>query len=259
MARAMLSEPTRLARDLEGTYAIWVRELLVYRREKPRVVSSLVQPLLWIFVFGGGLGSAIEIQGESYRAFIFPGILIMATMFTCVFYGLYIVWDKRLDVLKQVMVSPISRVAIFAGKVLGGSTDALIQATLLLLLGVILIHMPAAGAPVALALVALAAVGLTAMGLAIGSFFEDPESFQVLFSFLVFPMFMLSGAVYPLTNLPGWLQVLTRLDPLTYAVDALRDVLLHRHAFPLAFDVGAVALYSAVMVLVGTWAFSRTR
>src|SRR5438046_1996718 len=122
---------SQMMRDIEGVYAIWIRELIVFKREKTRVISSLIQPLLWIFVFGGGIGSSVTVPGGNYRAFIFPGVVIMTALFSCVFYGMYIVWDKKLDVLKQVLVSPISRIAIFAGKVLGGSTGALIQTLLL--------------------------------------------------------------------------------------------------------------------------------
>ncbi len=250
---------TRLRRDAEGIHAIWVRELLVFRREKSRVISSLVQPLLWIFVFGGGVGSTVSVPGGNYRAFIFPGIVIMSTMFSCVFYGMYIVWDKKLDVLKQVLVSPISRVAIFTGKVLGGCTDALIQAVLLLLLGLIITPMHPAGMLAGLGLLTVAAIGLTGLGLAIGSFFESPEGFQVIFSFLVFPMFLMSGAVYPLTNLPLWLHVATRANPLTYAVDGLRGVLLGTHTFALGLDVAVMVAFSTAMVWIGSWAFSRTR
>jgi ABC-2 type transport system permease protein len=251
--------PSPIARDLEGIWAIWIRELIVFKREKVRVISSLVQPLLWIFVFGGGVSANATVPGGNYRAFIFPGILIMSTLFTCVFYGMYVVWDKKLDVLKQVLVSPISRIAIFTGKVLGGSTDALVQAALLLILGLFLTPMRLVDVPAALVLVALAAVGLTALGLAIGSFFESPEGFQLVLTFLVFPMFFLSGAVYALTHLELWLRIATRINPVTYMVDALRGILLHLHTFPIALDFLVVAAFSAVMVGFGSWAFSRTR
>lgn len=252
--------PSRFMHDLDGVRAVWIRELIVFKREKSRVISSLIQPLLWIFVFGGGLGASVTtIPGGNYQRFILPGIVIMSTMFACVFYGMYIVWDKKLDVLKQVMVSPVSRWAIFSGKVLGGSTDALIQAALLLLLGVIVFHVPLSAAPPALAFLTIAAFGLTSLGLAIGSFFDSPEGFQVIFSSVIFPMFLLSGATYPLENLPAWLTVATRINPLTYAVDALRGLLVGHHTFPFALSVGVVVAFSAASLGTGLWAFSRTK
>ncbi len=249
----------RLRRDFEGILAIWIRELKVFQREKSRVFSSLVQPLLWIFVFGGGVGGAMAVPGGNYRAFIFPGILVMSTMFTCVFYGMYIVWDKKLDVLKQVLVSPVSRVAIFTGKVLGGSTDAVIQGTLLIALGFIIAHLRVADALAGLGFLVLISVGLTGLGLAVGSFFESPEGFQIVLSFLVFPMYFLSGALYNLDGLPGWLHVATRVNPISYAVDGMRAILVHVHSFPLALDVAVVGTFSLVMVVLGSWAFSRQK
>lgn len=249
----------RLRRDFEGILAIWIRELKVFQREKSRVISSMVQPLLWIFVFGGGVGGAMHIPGGNYRAFIFPGVLVMSTLFTCVFYGMYIVWDKKLDVLKQILVSPVSRIAIFTGKMLGGSTDAVLQGTLLIILGFFIAHLHVVDALAGLAFLVLIAVGLTGLGLAIGSFFESPEGFQIVLSFVVFPMYFLSGALYDLNGLPGWLHVATRVNPITYAVDGMRAILVHVHTFPLAVDIAVVGTFSAVMLLVGSWAFSRQK
>ena len=248
-----------LARDLEGIAAIWIRELLVFRREKSRVISSLIQPLLWIFVFGGGIARQVAVPGGNYRAFIFPGVLIMSTMFTCVFFGMYVVWDKKLDVLKQIMVAPVSRVAIFLGKMLGGSTDAILQGVLLLLIGFLIAHIHALDAAVGLAFLALVAVGLTGLGLAIGSFFESPEGFQIVLSFLVFPMYFLSGALYSLTGLPLWLHIATRVNPLSYCVDMMRGILVHQHTFPFAVDLAVVGGFTAAMLVLGSWAFSRQK
>ncbi len=122
--------------ELEGFYALWYRELKVFTREKSRVVSSLFTPLLWITVFGGGLGSAVSLGGVNYQVFIFPGILTMTILFSSVFFGLYIVWDKKIDFFKEVLVAPLSRTTIFAGKMVGGSVDSLLQGGAMLVLGV---------------------------------------------------------------------------------------------------------------------------
>ncbi len=117
----------------EAIYALWLRELMVFRREKSRVITSIFNPILWIFVFGGGLGSSVNIGGLNYQVFVYPGILAMTVLFTSVFYGVYIVWDRRIDILKEVLVAPLSRTTIFVGKVLGGCTDAMLQAFIVLL------------------------------------------------------------------------------------------------------------------------------
>ena len=120
----------------DGVYAIWVREIIVFMREKERVISAVVTPLMWIFAVGGGLGASVQIEGMSYQMFMFPGIASMAILFGSIFYGMYIIWDRKLDFLKEVLVAPVPRSAVFLGKMLGGMSDALMQVTVLLLIGV---------------------------------------------------------------------------------------------------------------------------
>ena len=117
----------RLQKELMGIYAFWWREFKVFQREKSRIVSSIVQPLMWLFLFGSGVGAGVSISDLNYRDYIYPGILTMSVLFGSVFFGLYIVWDRKLDVLKAVLVAPVSRISIFLGKVLGGCTDVMLQ------------------------------------------------------------------------------------------------------------------------------------
>ena len=124
--------------ERSGLYAIWYREFKVFLREKSRIVASIINPILWLLVFGGGLGSSISVKGTNYQAFIYPGILAQAALFSSIFFGVYIVWDRKIDFLKEVLVAPISRTTIFVGKILGGATDALIQSAILLVLGAVL-------------------------------------------------------------------------------------------------------------------------
>lgn len=255
------------AGELSGIHAVWLREFLVFKREKSRVVSSLVTPLMWTFLFGSGIGSSYTpVTGIGYQAFIFPGIIIMGMSFSAVFFGLYIIWDKKIDVLKAVLVAPVSRTAIFLGKVLGGCTDVMIQATLLLFIGVALFRFDPLGLAAAFLVLLLTAMGLVAVGLALGSFFESAEGFQMLISFLIFPLFFTSGALYPVDDkLPGWLMVLTRLNPLSYSVDGVRGSLLGYSALSygavpaLLVDGAVVAGFAAGMILFGAWAFSRMK
>lgn len=257
-----------LQRDLHGIHAIWLREFKIFQRERSRVVSALASPLLWLFLLGTGLRSTASTpEGVDYYAYIFPGVALMSVLFQGMFFGLYIVWDRKIDVLKAVLVSPVSRPAVFFGKVLGGCTDVTIQAAILLLIGLAVIpdgHEEMvrylALYPVAVALVVLIAVGLVSVGLTIGSFFESLEGFQVFITFLAFPMFFLSGALYSLEGLPPWFSQAVTLNPMTYAVDALRWLLVPAAGrLNPAVDLAVISGFGMVMVLVGSWSFRRMR
>jgi ABC-2 type transport system permease protein len=246
--------------ELEGFYALWYRELKVFTREKSRVVSSLVTPLLWLVVFGGGLGSAVSLGGVNYQVFIFPGILTMTILFSSVFFGLYIVWDKKIDFFKEVLVAPLSRVTIFAGKMVGGSIDALLQGAAMLVLGVVLgIQYNLLALVLAFVFMFVLASGLVSLGLIIGSNMESVEGFQLVISFLVFPMFFFSGALFPIDNLPPYLLVFTMIDPVTYAVDGLRGLLLGSSQLPIILNLGILLGFAAVFIAVGTWSFKRLK
>jgi ABC-2 type transport system permease protein len=262
-------------RELAGVHAVWLREFTVFKRETSRVVSALVQPLMWIFLFGGGLGGSVAREGSvadlpaglTYQQFIFPGVLMMSALFTSLYYGLYIVWDRKIDVLKEILVSPVSRTAIFFGKVLGGCTDVLIQSCVLLALGYFILGRPGTGyllhlAP-ALGVVFLAAVGTVSIGLCLGSLFESLEGFQVVTTFIAFPLFFLSGALYPLgetlREAQPALYAAARLDPVTYPVDALRGILLHANGFPMALSLAVMGAFAAAMVALGGFAFNRMK
>jgi len=246
--------------ELDGLYALWYREFKVFLREKSRIVSSLFTPLLWIVVFGGGLGSSVSLGGTNYQAFIFPGILTMTVLFSSIFFGLYIVWDKRIDFFKEVLVAPLSRLTIFAGKTLGGCTDALIQGSLMLAFGVILgVSYTVQMVVLSMIFMLVLASALVSIGLVIGSFMESPEGFNLIVSFLIFPLFFLSGALFPIDNLPSWLHAFTTLNPVTYAVDGLRGVILGISTFPVMIDLGVVAGFAAVMIGIGSIAFSRMK
>ncbi len=245
---------------LEGLYALWYREIKVFLREKSRVVSSLFTPLLWIVVFGGGLGSSVSLGGTNYQVFIFPGILAMTVLFTSIFFGLYIVWDKRIDFFKEVLVAPLSRLTIFAGKMLGGCTDALIQGGLMLAFGVLLgVSYTIQSVVAVIVFLAVLASAVVSIGLVIGSRMESPEGFNLIVSFVVFPLFFLSGALFPIDNLPSWLHVFTILNPITYAVDGMRGAMLGTSTFPVIMDLGVLLAFAGVMIVVGSIAFSRMK
>lgn len=245
---------------LGGVYGIWLREFKVFQREKSRVISSLATPLMWMVIVGTGLGASFSAGSGSYESFMFPGIVMMLVLFSAMFFGLYIVWDRKIDVLKEVLVSPIPRTAIFFGKVLGGCTDVIVQVGVFLVIGVFFAPTTALTIVAGLGIAMILALGIVSIGLTIGSVFESLEGFQVIVSFLVFPLFFLSGALFPLDNLPGWLRTITYLDPVTYAVDALRQIQLGTYAgIPLAADFAVILGFAAVMIVVGTLAFRRMK
>ncbi len=253
--------------ELNGILAIWYREFKVFLREKSRIVASIVNPILWLLIFGGGLGANVAISGINYQTFIYPGVLIQATLFSSIFFGVYIVWDRKIDFLKEVLVAPISRTSIFIGKVIGGTTDSFIQSLILLLLGAILggfgiipgLHMRMSSIIMSLIILVIATAGMVSIGLIIGSRMESPEGFQLITSFLLFPLFFLSGALFPINRLPSWLAVFTFLNPLTYAVDALRGVLLGTAQFTLLFDFGIITAFGVAAIFVGTFAFEKMK
>lgn len=246
--------------ELEGLYALWYREFKVFLREKSRIASSLFTPLLWVVVFGGGLGSSVSLSGTNYQVFIFPGILTMTILFSSIFFGLYIVWDKKIDFFKEVLVAPLSRLTIFAGKMLGGCTDSLIQGTLVLAFGVVLgLTYTLQSVALAMIFMLVLASATVSIGLVIGSRMESPEGFNLIVSFLVFPLFFLSGALFPIGNLPSWLSIFTMLNPVTYAVDGMRGVMLGISTFPVLLDLGVLVAFAAGMMMIGSIAFSRMK
>jgi ABC-2 type transport system permease protein len=180
-------------------------------------------------------------------------------MFGTVFYGLYIVWDRKIDVLKEILVAPISRITVFFGKVLGGATDALITVSILLVLGVALVGVAPVGVLSGLAVAVLLAIGMVSIGLTLGSFFESMEGFQVIVTFMVFPLFFLSAALYPLAGLDPVMASAVRANPVTYAVDAMRGVLIGQSYFPVWLDLSVVVLFDVTMVLIGAWAFRKMK
>src|SRR5690242_6631169 len=263
--------------ELGKLYAIWLREFKVFLRERSRLIASTFTPLLWLFVIGGGLGALVTNPSESsvindnselgtasgmtYQKFIFPGIVSMSIIFSSVFFGSYVIWDRKFDFLKSVMVAPVSRTTIFIGKTFGGMTTSLIQAAILLVIGLFLgIHYTPLSIVFIIAIILFLSFALTSLGLIIGSYMESLEGFQLIVSFVVFPLYFLSGALFPLNNLPHWLSILTALDPATYAVDALRNTMLGIPGKnPFAADIGILLGSVVFLGIIGMLSFRRMK
>ena len=226
-----------IADDLRAMRMVWKRELIRFGRNRTRIVTSLVQPILFLVVLGTGLSSITRglPSGVDFKTFMFPGILAMAVLFTAIFSSVSIVWDREFGFMREMLVAPVRRSSIVIGKTLGGATVATFQGLVMLCLAG-LVHVPYN--PVLLATLVvelvLVATALTAFGTMLASRMEQVESFQVVMQFFVLPMFFLSGALFPLTGLPAWLRVLTRIDPLTYGVDPMRRAVFNHLGLPRA-------------------------
>ena len=241
-------------------YVLWLRELRRYIRSRAQIVASLGQPTLYLVALGFGLGPVFQRAGEgNYVQFVAPGIMAMTVLFSSIFSGMGLLWDRQLGFLKETLVAPVPRFQIMLGRTLGAATVALCQGLLVALVCLIagFRAVDPARLPLALGLLMLIACLFSALGTAIGSVLQNIQGFQMIMSFLVMPIFFLSGALYPLTNLPRALSIITMLDPLTYGVDALRTTLIGVSHFQLATDTLVLAITAAVLVWVGSYFFSK--
>ena len=261
----------RWRREIKGAYTIWYRDVLRFFRDRPRIVASLGQPLLFLFVLGSGLAPAMSGLGQGafdFRQFLFPGVLSMTVLFTAIFSAVSIVWDREFGFLKEVMVAPVSRLAVALGKVAGGSTVALLQGLLVLALAPLVgVQLSWDQALVLVALMWLLAAVMTSFGILVAARQRTMEGFQVIMQFLVMPMFFLSGAFFPLKGVPIWMIWLSRADPVTYGVDPIRQVALSNNLpasvlrairlHPIAVDVAILVLMGLAFLAPAVWLFSR--
>lgn len=252
---------SNIEKHLAKAYAIWLREFTIFFRERSRLAASAITPLLWLFAIGSGLGSTgLTTEGVDYQKFIFPGMVSMIVIFTAVVYGAYIIWDKKFDFLKSVMVAPVSSSNIFLGKTLGGMTNSLIQAAIILAMSpVIGVGFDALALVQIIAIVLILSFALTSLGLSLGSYIQSLEGFQGIVGFIVFPLFFFSGALFPIDNLPSWLSILTNIDPATYAVDAMRNTMFGLGSYTFGFDIAILLAYAAGLGLLGVYSFARMK
>ncbi len=241
-------------------YILWLRQMKRYVRSRARVVASLAQPLLYLLAMGYGLGPIFQRAGMgSYVQFIAPGLIAMTILFTSVFSGIELIFDRQFGFLKETLVAPVPRLWIILGRILGGATVAFLQG--LIFLSVCLIagfRWHDIGAlPVAFLFMALMGIVFSAVGSAIGSALSDAQGFQFVIGFLIMPVFFLSGAMFPLNNLPKALTILTRLDPLSYGVDGLRDALNGVVYFGFATDFMVLSVVAVLLLALSSYLFSK--
>ncbi|MBI2971793.1 MAG: ABC transporter permease [Candidatus Aenigmarchaeota archaeon] len=244
---------------MADVYAIWLREMLRMVRARSRIIGGLAMPFFWFVFIGAGIGSAFSTPGMDYTAFLAPGILGMVTLFTSIFSGVSVMWDRQFGFLKEILVAPVSRTSIVIGKTLGGATTAVINGVIMLAISVALgAVQPGYGILVAVPLMFLIAVCFVSLGLAIASRMKSMEGFQLIMSFLVMPIFFLSGALFPLQSAPTWMKLLSYADPLTYGVDGLRNALLGSGMFPMWLDVSVLAGFTVALILAGAYLFRKS-
>jgi ABC-2 type transport system permease protein len=241
-------------------YILWLRELKRYVRSRVQMVVSLAQPCLYLFAFGLGFSPVFQQAGlGSYKQFVAPGIIGMTILFTSVFNGIAMLWDRQFGFLKETLVAPVSRLQIMIGRTLGGATVAMIQGTIVLIICLLFGFRPHSWAmlPAAFLYVFLVSMVFSALGTAIGSVIKDMQGFQLVMNFLVMPIYFLSGALYPLKNLGTVMTIITRIDPLTYGVDGLRGSLINVWHFNPAIDAGVLVGIACCFLALGAYLFSK--
>jgi ABC-2 type transport system permease protein len=264
-------------------YTIWLREFKAFMRERSRIVAMIGQPLLYLLIVGQGIASGLSLKsapgGIGYLLFMYPGILGMSVLFTSIFSGISIIWDREFGFLREVLVAPVPRWAVAFGKILGGATVAIAQSLILIALA------PFIGVGLSLAIVLqllmmcfLISIAVTGLGVVIAASMRSMQGFQMLMNFLVMPLYFLSGAMFPVSSAPAWMKTLMTLDPLTYGVDGLRIIVLSAKMssggmveqslqeaarasglirWDLPFDAAIIALVGAFFVALAAIRFSR--
>ena len=241
-------------------YILWLRQVKKYFRSKSRIIGSLGKPALFLIVFGFGFGSIYQKAGEgNYIQFLAPGIILMSVLFTAVFSGIDLIWDKQFGILKETLVAPVSRLEIMLGRTLGGATVATIQGIIVFFLTLIVGFVPQNLylLPVALLFVFLVALLFTALGTAIASLLEDMQGFQLIMNFLVMPIFFLSGALFPLKGAPSFIVIIAKFNPLSYGIDGLRATLVSQTRFGIIGDFSILIIVTLVLLIIGSYFFER--
>jgi len=254
-----------VSKNLETIYVMWLREMKRFFRAKSRVVGTLAMPFFFLLAMGFGLKPSFNFPGMpqniNYLDFLVPGIIGMTMLFNSMFAGISVLWDKEFGFLKEIMVSPAKRPAIVLGRIAGGVTTALFQGFLLLIISLFLgFHIVNPfGIFLAFIFMILIGIGFIGFGVAIASVMEDTQGFSLIMQLIVFPIFLLSGVFFPVSNFPSWLKIIALADPLTYGVDGLRGALINFSQISLPLNLIILSLFAFSMVVFGSWLFSKSQ
>ena len=249
-----------LDKNMSAIYILWLRQIIRFIRSKSRVFASLAQPLLYLFALGFGFGPIYARAGQgNYIEFLAPGIICMSVLFTSISSGIEIIWDRQFGFLKETLVAPVSRLEIMIGKTLGGATVAIFQGIFVFGIAYLAGFRPISTNGIFLAFLIMVITGIlfTALGTAIASLMEDMHGFQLIMNFIVLPIFFLSGALFPLANLPKILDIITRFDPLSYGVDGIRGALTGVYHFGAGYDILVLCLTTTLLLVIGSILFSK--
>lgn len=269
-----------LGHQVRAALVVWERELIRFRRDRGRIIASMVQPVLFLFVLGTGLASLVSARSGpvDFRTFLFPGVLAMSVLFTAAFAGISMVWDREFGFLREMLVAPISTGSIMVGKCLGGATVATLQSVVILALaGVVGVPYDIGMMLELVVFLFLTSMLVTALGLLLAARVKQVQSAMPMVQLIITPMMFLSGALFPLSGLPSWLDTITKLNPMTYAVEPLRAVVFNHldvdpairavldpgiswgsYQVPIALQAAIVALMAVVLLALATRLFSRT-
>jgi ABC-2 type transport system permease protein len=245
---------------MKKIYILWLRQIKKYLRSKSRMVGSLAQPLLFLLALGYGFGSVFQKAGEgNYLNFLAPGIIGMSIIFTAIFSGMEVIWDRQFGFLKETLVAPMSRFNIMIGRTLGGATVATMQGIIVMFISLIFGFRPSSWINIIPAIVVMFLIALlfTSLGTMIASLLEDMQGFQLIMNFLVMPLFFLSGALFPLQGLPKALSIIARLDPLSYGIDALRALLINVEHYGLGMDFAILGAVTLAFLWLGSYFFKK--
>lgn len=244
--------------DFDTLRMIWLRDIIRHFRDKIRLLGSIIRPVLWLLIMGTGLRAAFNVQGISYTHFIFPGIIAMNLIFSAMQSTISIIWDREFGFLREILVAPIPRSSIVIGKALSGSTIALIEGLFVLSFApFIKINISLINLCLLLPLMFLIAFVCTSLGIVIAARMTSFEGFGVISNFVIMPMFFLSGAMFPIDNLPHWISFIIKINPLTYGVDLLRWDTLGIKIFPFYIDFLFLAVFAFIMIVISVFEFNK--
>ncbi len=252
-----------MAGAAQTIYTMWLREMLRFWRSKSRIIGSLATPLFFLVILGAGFSSSFQFSGGRpfNTSYLAPGLIGMAVLFSSLMGGVSIIWDREFGFLKEILIAPVNRFFVALGKAVGGVTTSMIQGVLITLIAwfIGVKYVSLAGVLAAIVIMFITGIGFIGLGIALASVIDSHEGFQMVMSFLTMPLVLLSGAFFPIANLPGWLLVLVYANPLTYGVEALRMVLLGNSIIPVSLSIAVIILFALVMLAIGGKLFGKMR
>jgi len=251
------------SRAMQTVYTMWLREMIRFSRSKSRIIGALATPLFFLIILGTGFSSAFQVRGGGTfdKSYLAPGLIGMAVLFASLMGGVSIIWDREFGFLKEILIAPVSRFYVSLGKAVGGVTTAMIQGILIMIIAWLIgvRYVSIWGVLLGIAVMFISGIGFIGLGIALASKIESHEGFQMVMSFLTMPLVLLSGAFFPITNLPGWLKILVYANPLTYGVEALRWCLLGNSTIPISLSVAVLVIFSIAMIALGGRLFGTMR